>query len=54
MQTHVSLSAAIIHGLPHLGDILDAVANHHERWDGRGYPEGRSGDESRCWAGSWR
>ena len=44
MKTHVTLSAAIIHGLPHLSDILDAVANHHERWDGRGYPRGLAGE----------
>jgi diguanylate cyclase (GGDEF)-like protein len=45
MKTHVSLSAAIIHGLPNLPDILDAVANHHERWDGKGYPRGVSGEQ---------
>lgn len=45
MKTHVTLSAAIIHGLPHLGDIIDAVANHHERWDGKGYPAGLAGDK---------
>lgn len=44
MKTHVTLSAAIIHGLPHLSDILDAVANHHERWDGGGYPAGLAGE----------
>ncbi len=45
MKTHVTLSAAIIHGLPHLSDILDAVAHHHERWDGKGYPFGKKGEE---------
>lgn len=45
MKNHVTISAAIIHGLPRLADILDAVANHHERWDGHGYPNGLAGDQ---------
>jgi len=45
MKGHVTLSSLIIHGLPHLNDILDAVAHHHERWDGKGYPKGLSGTE---------
>lgn len=45
MKNHVTLSALIIHGLPHLADILDAVANHHERWDGKGYPQGLAGEQ---------
>jgi len=45
MKSHVILSALIIHGLPRLSDILDAVANHHERWDGRGYPKGCAGEQ---------
>ncbi len=45
MKNHVTLSAAIIHGLPHLADILDAVAHHHERWDGKGYPYGLAGEQ---------
>ena len=45
MKTHVSISAAIIHGLPNLADILDAVAHHHERYDGKGYPYGKSGED---------
>jgi diguanylate cyclase (GGDEF)-like protein/putative nucleotidyltransferase with HDIG domain len=44
MKNHVTLSALIIHGLPRLSDILDAVANHHERWDGNGYPKGVAGE----------
>ena len=45
MKGHVTLSALIIHGLPRLGDIMDAVAHHHERWDGLGYPKGLAGEE---------
>ena len=45
MKGHVTLSSLIIHGLPHLNDILDAVAHHHERWDGKGYPKGLSGTD---------
>ena len=28
-----------------LGDWVDAVGQHHERWDGRGYPSGIAGEE---------
>ncbi|HLK54949.1 MAG TPA: HD domain-containing phosphohydrolase [Chthonomonadaceae bacterium] len=45
MKNHVTLSSLIIHGIPHLSDILDAVANHHERWDGKGYPRGLAGEQ---------
>jgi diguanylate cyclase (GGDEF)-like protein/putative nucleotidyltransferase with HDIG domain len=45
MQGHVTISSLIIHGLPHLRDITDAVANHHERWDGNGYPNGLAGEK---------
>jgi len=45
MKKHVTLSALIIHDLPRLPDILDAVACHHERWDGGGYPNGLKGEE---------
>jgi HD-GYP domain-containing protein (c-di-GMP phosphodiesterase class II) len=30
---------------PWLGPWGDAVGEHHERWDGRGYPRGRRGEE---------
>lgn len=45
MKNHVTLSSLIIHGLPHLADIQDAVSNHHERWDGKGYPKGLAGEQ---------
>jgi diguanylate cyclase (GGDEF)-like protein/putative nucleotidyltransferase with HDIG domain len=45
MKEHVNLSSAIIRGLPRLNDVLDAVANHHEHWDGSGYPNGLEGEK---------
>jgi len=45
MKGHATLSTLIINGLPRLSDILDAVANHHERWDGGGYPNGVRGED---------
>lgn len=42
MKQHVQLSEMIIKGVPHLGDVLDAVAHHHERYDGSGYPYGKA------------
>ena len=45
MKGHATLSTLIINGLPRLSDILDAVANHHERWDGGGYPNGVKGED---------
>ncbi len=45
MQQHVSLSELIIREVPHLVDVLSAVASHHERYDGRGYPRGLRGEE---------
>jgi diguanylate cyclase (GGDEF)-like protein len=45
MREHVSLSNLIIHGVPNLQDVSDAVYCHHERWDGKGYPRGLKGKE---------
>ena len=30
---------------PELKQIADYILNHHERWDGSGYPYGKKGDE---------
>jgi diguanylate cyclase (GGDEF)-like protein len=45
MREHVVLSNLIVHGVPNLRDVSDAVYNHHERWDGNGYPRGLKGEE---------
>jgi HD-GYP domain-containing protein (c-di-GMP phosphodiesterase class II) len=47
MHEHVVLSNLIVHGVPNLQDVSDAVYSHHERWDGNGYPRGLKGEEIR-------
>lgn len=44
VKSHVRLSLEILSPLPHLGPVLDYVADHHEHYDGHGYPRGLAGD----------
>ncbi|HEU4566010.1 MAG TPA: HD domain-containing phosphohydrolase [Gemmatimonadaceae bacterium] len=44
IQDHVRIGMEILAPLTHLGVVLDFVHDHHERWDGRGYPRGRAGE----------
>jgi len=44
IKEHPVIGERILRGLPFLQEILPAVRHHHERWDGRGYPDGLSGD----------
>jgi len=39
MKSHTIKGAALIQTLPGLDIVLPIVRNHHERWDGRGYPD---------------
>jgi HD-GYP domain-containing protein (c-di-GMP phosphodiesterase class II) len=39
MQSHTVKGAAILAAVPELAPVLSIVRNHHERWDGRGYPD---------------
>jgi response regulator RpfG family c-di-GMP phosphodiesterase len=46
MQTHTTLGEQMLSGIPILnGCGLEIVRSHHERWDGRGYPDGLAGPE---------
>ncbi len=50
MKRHAEIGGQIIETLGNLGDVeylryaYNICRYHHERWDGRGYPEGISGD----------
>jgi HD-GYP domain-containing protein (c-di-GMP phosphodiesterase class II) len=45
VKEHSVTGAAILYPIRELGDIAREVRSHHERYDGRGYPDGLKGDE---------
>ena len=46
MQTHSEIGEQMLAGVASLrGECLSVVRSHHERWDGRGYPDGLGGEE---------
>jgi len=45
MRRHPLLGQEILSGLRFLDDARTIVAQHHEKWDGSGYPLGLSGEE---------
>ncbi len=49
MQSHALQSYEIIREVPYYAEsgIAEAVLQHHERWDGSGYPQGLSGENIR-------
>ena len=44
IQTHVAIGVEILAPLRHMGPALTFIGDHHERWDGSGYPAGLAGD----------
>lgn len=45
MRQHVERSIEMIRHLPSLDYVIPAVLGHHERYDGKGYPRGISGED---------
>ncbi len=44
METHPVLGEVIVRKAPQLAATLPGVRHHHERWDGKGYPDGQAGE----------
>jgi HD-GYP domain-containing protein (c-di-GMP phosphodiesterase class II) len=44
MKTHTWKGEAIVSTIPDLDPIRPIIRNHHERWDGSGYPDGLKGE----------
>lgn len=44
-HNHPGASADIVRRIPRLAMYAEAVAHHHERFDGSGYPDGLKGEE---------
>ena len=47
MQAHPELAANLMNHMPEWKDAMEIVLQHHERWDGAGYPNRISGDKIR-------
>jgi putative nucleotidyltransferase with HDIG domain len=43
MQSHTVKGAVILGSVPDLAPVIPIVRSHHERWDGKGYPDGLAG-----------
>lgn len=56
MKTHTVVGAEMLAKIPQMrrSDVyryaVDIARHHHERWDGRGYPDGIGGSELSIWA----
>jgi len=44
IKQHPVIGYEILKGIPPMHDVLPGVLYHHERWDGKGYPEGLRGE----------
>lgn len=44
MRRHVVVGEVLIREVPQLSEVIQAVACHHERYDGSGYPRGLRGE----------
>jgi len=44
MKRHTTIGGLIVRAITEMNDVVDGVLYHHERYDGRGYPEGLEGE----------
>ena len=50
IKKHPEIGAAILGPIPSLGTLLPVIRHHHERYDGKGYPDGLEGIQIPFWA----
>ena len=44
MMAHTTIGAKLLSHIPALEDVIPGILQHHEHWDGNGYPDGLSGE----------
>ena len=44
MKTHTTIGAKMLEQVADLTPVIPIVRSHHERWDGKGYPDGLAGE----------
>jgi putative nucleotidyltransferase with HDIG domain len=44
-QRHAEIGHSIVTGISYLDDLKEIIRNHHERYDGKGYPDKIGGDQ---------
>lgn len=45
MKKHSEMGYRIAQAAPELASVAEYILSHHERWDGKGYPQGLKGEE---------
>ncbi|MFL5622213.1 MAG: HD domain-containing phosphohydrolase [Gemmatimonadaceae bacterium] len=45
MKRHPEAGLELVSDIDFPGDVRSIIRNHHERWDGHGYPDGLAGEE---------
>lgn len=45
MRRHPEIGEQIVSPIAYLAPAVKVIRHHHERWDGRGYPDGLSGED---------
>lgn len=50
IKSHPTVGTRILQVIPSMRELLPVILHHHERFDGRGYPDGLRGKEIPLWA----
>ena len=50
IQQHPVIGASILGNIPSIQPLLPVILHHHERFDGKGYPDKLKGEQNALWA----